>query len=113
MQVNTLKKSGKILLSALSVSILIGCSGGIKIKTDLTCYWVEELRFEAETKQWLNQLGYSEEKILYLESNDWESWKPEIQEIMVVLLTRDDWPESFERDLENLGDHNELVAVNC
>jgi len=67
------------------VSILIGLNGcgitgAIKVKTDLSCYWAEEIRFEEETKVWLADL---------------------------------DWPESFERDMEKIGDHNILFQQYC
>ena len=71
------------MIKVLTLCLLLsGCAltGAIKVKTDLTCYWVEEIRFEDETRVWLETL---------------------------------EWPESFERDMESIGDHNELVQQFC
>ena len=104
------------MIRIILISLLLsgcGITGAIKVKTDLTCYWHEKITADEETKAWMSQLGFSEEKISYLESHDWESWDPAVQEIMTVLLTRDDWPKGFKDFMEQVGDDNQLHSENC
>jgi len=71
------------MIRIILISLLLGgcgITGAIRVKTDLSCYWAEEIRFEEETKAWLADL---------------------------------DWPESFERDMEKIGDHNILFTQYC